>query len=864
MPRRQAQGGKRVPAALLVAVMALAAALPGSPSANATRAQAAAPTPELNPTDRTLSLIVDVRERDRPLGETAIKIAPDDSVSVNKAQFARACAPLLREAAAGRLRALPAKAGFLALDALNAAGFKTRFDAGAMRIQFTPAVEQRPRGTVRIQRGSEPAAKPEPPARFSGYVNLRAGADYVAHSDAARAGLAPPRANLEAVLRWRDIVLETEMTYDGSAAGSDSGAGDAPVLDGFSRRGTRLVHDRPGDALRFQAGDIDPPVTAFQRGSDLLGISAERSLRKLRPGENIRPTGERSFRLARPATVKIELNGVIVRQLRLDPGEYDLKDLPLRAGANEIRLIITDDLGEQRTLDFTSYFDASLLAEDVYEWGFAAGVPSDYAGGALNYDYDAPIASGYYRAGLTPQVTGAAHLQAGRDAAMAGAGLSAATRMGFFGVDGALSYHRDHGPGAALEIDWDALDTMDPFSGLRLSADLRSRAFTAPGQDDPRQDYWLSLLASYARELPFDINANLSGRYAFASGRAGVADAYSVRLGLSRALAPALGLGLSLEYSSDALDLGSGDGAEAETGGALRAALRLSWRPDSASSISARYETGDATASVRASRSVQRGTGSWAASIETVYDPAAGDLAADSGLRYAGNRGVVSLDHTASLDATETTDRGPLLTDQRASLRLGTAIAFADGHVAIGRPITGGFAILAPHESLADRRIILGERANPQGYSDALGPPLLADLTPYAPRTLRYDVEDLPIGYDLGSREVTLTPAYKAGYAVKIGSAHSVTAFGTLKDADGAPVSLVTGTATPADGSAPPVNLFTNRAGRFAAQGLGPGRWRIEMATGTPAVFILDIPAGETGLHRAGTLRPVAQPEHGS
>jgi len=85
-----------------------------------------------------------------------------------------------------------------------------------------------------------------------------------------------------------------------------------------------------------------------------------------------------------------------------------------------------------------------------------------------------------------------------------------------------------------------------------------------------------------------------------------------------------------------------------------------------------------------------------------------------------------------------------------------------------------------------------------------------------------------------------------------------------LKDADGAPVSLVTGTATPADGSAPPVNLFTNRAGRFAAQGLGPGRWRIEMATGTPAVFILDIPAGETGLHRAGTLRPVAQPEHGS
>jgi len=57
----------------------------------------------------------------------------------------------------------------------------------------------------------------------------------------------------------------------------------------------------------------------------------------------------------------------VVRQLRLDPGTYELEDLPLQAGANDVRLIITDDLGEQRTLSFTSYFDAVLLADGARE-----------------------------------------------------------------------------------------------------------------------------------------------------------------------------------------------------------------------------------------------------------------------------------------------------------------------------------------------------------------------------------------------------------------------------------------------------------------------------------------------------------------
>ena len=860
---RAIANGLSLPAALLMLAGVLALASAALKPAFARSGQPGTETParsQINPTGRTLSLIVEIRERDRRLGETAIKITPDDTLSVNRQQFARAADALLSEAEAARLANLPATGGFIALTALKREGFKTSFDASAMRLQFTPTPEQRPRRSVRLSRSARRAdGGTATPARFSGYVNLRAATDYVSASPGGATGLSAPRADLETVLRWDDVVFETELTYDGAADTAPAN----PALGfsgfhGFTRRGTRLVHDRPEAALRFQAGDINPPITSLQRGPDLLGVSVERSPRKLRPGENIRPTGQRSFRLSRPATVKIELNGAVARQLRLDPGTYDLEDLPLQAGANDVRLIITDDLGEQRTLSFTSYFDAALLAPGAREWGFAAGALSQFDDGGLAYNFDLPIATGYYRRGLSAQVTGQAHIQAGRDAAMAGASLYTATSLGFFGVDAGLSYHRELGPGGVIEIDWDALRDKVSGSNLRLSAELRSEAFARPGESNPLEDYWLSLLASYSRSLPLGLNANLSGRYAFASDNTARGDAYSVALGLSTRLYDSMGLGLSLSYSSDPLDSGFDNGAPGDTG-ELRAALSLSWRPGARSSVGTRYETGSARASVNATTTAPRepGGASWTASIETIHDDDADKLGFDGGLSYAGNRTVFSLDHTSSLDANNLDTGLPPLSDQRTSFRLGTSLAFAGGHVAIGAPITGSFAILAPHESLAGHTVVLGESAAPRATSDLFGPPLVRNLPAYMPRTLRYDIEDLPIGYDLGKREITLEPPYKAGYALTVGSARSVSAFGTLVDRDGAPVALLTGTATPDDGG-DPVSLFTNTAGRFGGQGLAPGRWYIEMASEPVQHFILDIPEGTIGLYRAGTLTPVA------
>jgi outer membrane usher protein len=176
----------------------------------------------------------------------------------------------------------------------------------------------------------------------------------------------------------------------------------------------------------------------------------------------------------------------------------------------------------------------------------------------------------------------------------------------------------------------------------------------------------------------------------------------------------------------------------------------------------------------------------------------------------------------------------------------------------MGRPISNGFAIVAPHDNLPDSDVSIGaSQQGRQAASGMLGPALVSDMSPYSPARVPYDVSNLPVGYDLGAGAFDLQPAYKSGYTLTVGSDYTVTAFGTLVDDKGEPVTLLTGTAQEEgrkDG--PTVTVFTNKAGKFGAQGLRPGRWLLDMATEPKTRYLLEIPKDAVGLVRLETLKP--------
>jgi outer membrane usher protein len=879
--RRNARTRARTSALALFYVLAYFLSLPATLAREPLATEFETPvTSQLNSTGRVIMLPVPVRDDKVDVGEVVLRIGADDSVEIPKKALTSVLEGVLEPSAAGRLAALADRDGYVALAALAESGVDLELDRAALALRLRPKAEQRAPGDITLQRPTARRASSlaSRPALLAGYLNVVAGIDHRWATPATPAATSG-RLELFSALRFWGIVLEHDMVYDGLVDPflCPRGAICAYAHEsGLERRRSRIVHDRPEWQLRLQAGDVDVQTTALQRGSELLGIAIEKSPRKLEPGTSIRPVGRSAFFLENAAEVEVVVNGSVLHKVRLRGGRYNLTDLPLGAGSNEVVLRITDDRGAQRTLTFTQFYDASLLGAGVSEWSLAGGVLSYVSDSERRYRDEQLLATGFYRRGLSDTVTAELHAQADRRIVMGGVGVFAMTPWGVLGAEAALS-EGPTGTGLALLGRLERSNVAGPFTlwtglpeSLRLGFEYRSSAFrtageqvvTASGVIFPEHSYWLRLDGAYSVPLPRGMALGLSGRYQFhdpaavrLSPYSFEGDRYGVDLTLSAPIGPAVMGSLSAGWSNETSYAFLTHGRMQPD---FRVMARASWRPGPGTSVSASYDSLERETTLSGRLEAGNGVGRWETSVDLEHEGRYDRGRATAQAAYWGNRLEARATHSATTTGMPWADTGVTSGDQRTSLRLGTAIAFADGAVAIGPPVRGqAFAIVEPHASLAGRRVTVGESAHVVAETDWLGPAVVTDLPAYANRTLPVDVDDLPLGYSLGQGALETHAPYRGGYRVTVGSDYSVTAVGTLLGHDGRPLALLTGVAQQPGRPEKQVAFFTNSAGRFGADGLAPGAWHLEMATEpAPTHFVIDVPAGTDGLYRAGTLQP--------
>jgi outer membrane usher protein len=140
--------------------------------------------------------------------------------------------------------------------------------------------------------------------------------------------------------------------------------------------------------------------------------------------------------------------------------------------------------------------------------------------------------------------------------------------------------------------------------------------------------------------------------------------------------------------------------------------------------------------------------------------------------------------------------------------------------------------------------------------SDGLGPLLMPDIGSYQAQRIDYDIENLPIGYDLGEGGFSINPLHSSSYNFIIGSDANITAMGYFYDSDEKPIPLTEGTVThQQDSEFPPVEFFTNSKGRFAITGLKSGSYKVKLYSVTPIEFLMKIPENEGNIIRLGDIR---------
>ncbi len=843
----------------------------------------------LNPTDRTIAMNVPLKDGDSQLAEIAVRIEPDGTILVPKAMLIQGLAPVLDKAALASLEKLPDTNGLIALGDLGGARFQLAYDPNQLELAFSPTVAQRAQSDLSLARPrASMSAQVEKPAIVSGYLNVIGGADYNwdgAGPTSLHFGQAAATSlyfELQSGVRVGSVVLENDGSVEGEVdpRSCPSGAACTYIHEaGFKRRNSRLVWDDPDNELRVQLGDVVQPSTTFQRSNDVLGVSIEKSPQKLAPGQRVGPVGRGSFSIERPSNLEILINGAVTQRLSLKPGNYNIRDLQLNAGANEIELIIIDDRNERRTLNFNIFSDGSMLAAGTSEWGMSGGVGSYFVDGERAYRPGDYLASSYYRYGAHDELTLEAQAKGDAQVVEGGMGMLAATPWGTWGLYGAAS-SSETGVGVAASVNWDLINFRGLLSNwraeresLRLAIEYRTTEFRTPGEYVttasgilyPQVPYSLRLSGSYSVPIAWGAIANLAARYEFAdleqiafSPLVVQGDRYGADVTFSSPLGSSLSGSITAGISNETYRLSPTALAQEESAD-LRVMVRLFARPGDKTRLSASYDSLNKASSVSGQTGVGAGLGRWEGEMNLQNDGTAQRALANGSLAYSGNRGFARLAHTGSFDGVEWEQSNPTSQEQRTSLRFGTALAFADSHFAVGQLVRGGaFAIVHPHESLAGKEITVGAQGDVRARVDGWGSALVSDVPAYSRSNIPVDVADLPVGYSLGAGNFELLAPYRAGYALEVGSSSAVSAYGTLLLADSSPAALITGIAHPINNPLKTVSVFTNKVGRFSAEGLSPGRWVIEMATdGAPTRYEIEVPQGTDGVFVAGDLRPV-------
>ncbi len=734
----------------------------------------------------------------RFVGVISVLVDQRGAGEIDAPRFLALISPVLEEARRQDLQGALAGRVRVPIASLTSAGMQVRFDTGTISVEVTLDGQSLLPQDMALAAGGlppDPADYPQP-ARFSAGLNIGVAESY----DHGGGDWAPLRGAVDLLAHFGGFGGVTLV------AGADYIGGDA---DGaWRRREARLVKDFYASAIRLEAGEFTPAAESFQGAGRLAGIGFERAYSTIRPFQNIRPTGRQTFSLDRESTVDVVINGLTTQTLRLAAGRYALSDFPFVTGANDVQLVVADQVfGRREIARFDLFNGSELLGRGVSEFGAWIGRYE----GARSFAYDGPwLTTGYYRRGVTDALTLGANAQLSENGGQIGAAAVWPSPLGLVRLETAASLDRAKsrsGFAAAIALRKDIASIGNGPVRVTGSARYVSESFSdAFFPDRANPEAW-RLAAFVQWQGPWETGLSIGGGWA--RSRVADRDAYQADLGLSRAFGP-VSVVANLSYSQD-------EAGRKDTRVNIGLTIPIGPRWNS----SGRYDSRANRSEFVVSRYSRGGVGDLSGEVRLTRDDADKELSGR--VDYIGNRFEAELVHDRRYDTL-----GGGQTQAQSRISVNTFVGYADGAIAIGRPIRDGFVIAAIHSSLATSRVRLTSGEQTIAKSDFLGSPVAPLQRAYGVNRMGVEIDPLPEGYDLGSGSLNIFPVYGGGYRLPVGSDASRIVVGVAIGPAGL-LALCAGSVTASAPNAPAKPVFTNRAGRFVADGLAPAHYTIEL-----------------------------------
>ena len=249
-------------------------------------------------------------------------------------------------------------------------GLQYKLDSGRLALDITAPAETFEASTLDDGRGGEAPPNKAPPGFYFNY-NLNATGSTDSNYNSYGAFLEGVAFN-----GWGSLV----------SSGVVRGNSDQNEL---IRADTYWQKDLPGPMETLVLGDTIGSGGAWSRPARFGGIRWARNF-ALRPGYITFPMPSLSGSAALPSTIDVLVNNQRQQSQTVEPGPFDLTNVPVVTGAGQINLVVRDMLGVETLVTQSYYTSPRLLAKGLSDFSFEAGALRENYGSQSN-DYNSPL-----------------------------------------------------------------------------------------------------------------------------------------------------------------------------------------------------------------------------------------------------------------------------------------------------------------------------------------------------------------------------------------------------------------------------------------------------------------------------------------
>lgn len=779
-----------------------------------------AQTPEL------LEIEVMIRFNDRPIGEVGIRVRGQDQfVSIRKDDLLKYSKQLFTPEKHLELDNNPAKEGYIDKEIFCQSLKKCHFNLETLELELEIALadfKAKDLSLRAINFEKEFNKKIISSAYYSGFLTHRT-------TYQSNHGDSEPRlfSQINSAFSISKSTIESNYYYQSNNENK------------MQRLGSLFTHDLDHRDIRIQAGDFNLRTTSFMNGTQIGGFRYSKEF-SLSPRRINQPLNEYEFLVNRKSDVNIYINDRLFQTTVLAPGKYNVKDLPLNLGLNNIRIELIDESGYTETLFFPYIVDKELLEIGRSDFSYEVGTKTQSIDGDIVYNHrkEGLLGSFFHRLGVTKSWTPGFFAQVSRDSKIGGLNSVYGTKYGLIQWEGATSKNIDNQIGFTSRLTY----VMRNFNlGTSSNREVRFRYqyldgdFTRFGAGIPENIYQNQILVSYRERLVPEVSMTISSNY-LVSNKTGYQDREAYNISFYHIPKARFSHNLTLQRSSDRdglwessilyfLNYNFGDRKHTAS------AYHNSRIDNSRLALRGRYQTEKAL-------------------INTDLDTSENETSRTHNARARIRHNRVQLEGQHRVTSRDSTDN----TVHQTNLTVANSISFAGNHFAISDPIGNSFMLVDTDDQLKGAQIEINSGG---AYSppkvDSFGPAVLSNLTPYQTSRIAVDTTELPEGVSMKEHTFFVKTRYKSGSLIKLKAKGSVAVYATLLNPDGTAFALKYFEFVNMDDPEERIESFTNDIGEFVLEGLSPGQYRLE--SDTNLTYILTITKEQRGLLELGKMR---------